>query len=815
MRRAVPIDRIDLSATTTGLSSVEAERRLGVYGANVIAEAPEAGFRQLALDTLKDPMLWFLVLVAGLFIATGDWREAVVLLVAIVPLSGMDAFLHWRTAASTKSLHSRLASTALVVRGGREHQIAAQNLVPGDLVLVRAGDYFPADGIVVLAEQAQVDESPLTGESLPITKSALASMPQRTAPLVEDKHWAFAGTKVLTGHLTLAVVFTGAETLYGEIITSVSTASHEQTPLQRAIARLVKKLLLVAAGFCVILAIARLLQGKGFVDALVSAATLAVAAIPEEFPVVFTFFLGVGVYRMARRNALVRRAVSVENIGRVTCICSDKTGTLTEGQLRLAHLIAVTGYEDADVRQTAAFASRRESMDPVDQTIMAAAANDTELPRLATFPFTESRRREAAAFDRDGTVLIASKGAPEVIFAMSGLSAAELTSQRDVVGRLAREGHKVLACAKMEMPAAQWQGVEPEAGYRLVGLIAFEDPARPEVPAAIKACRDAGIHVLMVTGDHPDTAGAIAREIGLGGDSPRVYSAEDEGFAAKSGDFYATVDVVARAMPTQKLAVVKALRARGDIVAVTGDGINDVPALQAADIGVAMGARGTRAARDAAAIVLSDDNFASVVAAVAEGRQLLENLRSSFKYLLMIHIPLVSTAALLPLFGLPLLYLPIHIVWLELLIHPTAMLAFQNRAAAHLTRQGQLGADLLERADLQLVITSGLLATAVVAGIFLSNYTSSEDVDKARTLAIATLLVSSALSAALLNGLRTHAARILLAVALGSVVLLTEIQPLARIMHLSAPSITGWLVVLGAAAASALIPFSAMWGYRR
>lgn len=810
MRRAVPTERVDLTIKANGLSQSEVERRLTVYGPNAIAEALESGFRQLALDTLKDPMLWFLLVAAGLFVATGEWREAIVLVVAIIPLTGMDAFLHWRTAASTKSLHSRLSATALVIRDGQQRQIPARELVPGDIAVVHAGDYFPADGIVVECKEAQCDESPLTGESLPIAKAPLDSLPQGAAPLVDGKHWGFAGTKVLTGHAVLAVASTGAETLYGEIIGSVTATSHAQTPLQQAIGRLVKRLLLIATGFCAILASARLAQGKGIVDAVVSAATLAVAAIPEEFPVVFTFFLGVGVYRMARRKALVRRAVSVENIGRVTCICSDKTGTLTEGQLRLAHVLPATGSDERDVRLTAGIASRHESMDPIDQAILEGAEGASESRRVATFPFTESRRRETTVIDQSGTVLVATKGAPEVIFAMTGLPISEIAAYREAVSRLAQEGHKVLACASSTVPATEWQGSEPEAGYRLIGLLAFEDPARPEVPAAIKACRAAGIHVLMVTGDHPDTAGAIAREIGLGGDSPQVYSAEDEDFASRTGDLFASIDVVARAMPSQKLAIVKALQARGAIVAVTGDGINDVPALQAADIGVAMGERGTRSAREVASIVLSDDNFASVVAAVAEGRQLLENLRRSFKYLLMVHIPLVTTAALLPLLGSPLLYLPIHIVWLELVIHPTAMLAFQEQAAARLSaQQGKVGADLLKRADWVEIGAVGFLTTVAVMTLFLWCGLPGEDLGAARALAIATLVISSALSAAMLNRLRTRAAWITLVATLVSAVLLTEVPVLAQVLHLSPPSITGWLYVIAAAAGSALLPVAA------
>lgn len=796
MRRALPRERIDFAAFDSGLPTSEAIRRAEKYGQNIIAKARQAGIARLAVETLRDPMLWFLFCVAILYALTGEWQESLVLLVAILPLTGMDAYLHWRTAAATKTLQGHLSSTVRVMRDGQRQNLASTQLVPGDILIVEAGESIGADGIVVAVRDAQVDESPLTGESLPVRKDPLTTMPRGSAPPIDGRYWAFAGTKVLTGEIKLAVVFTGAETVYGEIIQSVVASSHEQTPLQRAIALLVKRLIVVASVFCLMLGFARLLQGKGLVDALVSSATLALAAIPEEFPVVFTFFLGVGVFRMARRKALVRRAVSVENIGRVTCICSDKTGTLTEGRLRLAHLFATDQQREIQLRQIAVLASRADSLDPVDQTILEEFGNGDVANRLATFPFTEVRRREVSATKQNDTVLIAAKGAPEMIFSICDLSKEQVDKHREMLHRLARDGHKVLACASLTLPVNAWQGEEPVSGFDLVGLLAFEDPARAAVPAAIKACQDADIHVLMITGDHPDTARAIACEIGLGDREPRVYSAEDPDFSNKTGDFFVTMDVVARAMPAQKLAIVKALRARGEVVAVTGDGINDVPALQTADIGIAMGERGTKSAREVAAIVLVDDNFANVAAAIAEGRQLLENLRRSFQYLIVVHIPLVVTAAVLPLWGMSLLYLPIHIVWIELVIHPTAMLAFQEPANAHLrARARDLGASLLSAREWLCGSLVGLALSMAISGFFLLGHTFGLATNHARSLAIATLLLGSGGAAAMSNGLRTAAARTMLALTVLSVALFTEVPALSRVFHLSVMSWHEWLLV--------------------
>lgn len=737
----------------------------------------------------------------------GEYRDALILALAIVPLTGMDIFLHWRTAASTKDLQSRLTATATVIRDGRTKDLPSSELVPGDLVRVRPGEFIPADGLIVVAKEAQVDESSLTGESLPLRKSRLESLPLGAEPSINSEHWGWAGTKLLAGELSVKLVFTGAETYYGEVISSVSSSAHEKTPLQKAIMLLVKRLLIAAALLCLALASTRLMQGKGFIDALISALTLAVAAIPEEFPLVFAFFLGVGVYRMARRKALVRRAVSVENLGRVTCICTDKTGTLTEGQLRLAHMRVAEGFSESDLLRAAVLSSRGESQDPIDQAILSRGAEaESQNTRVAVFPFTEARRREVSICTKDDeTLLVAMKGAPETIFARINVSSESLIPYQRYVAKLAGEGHKLIACALAEVRKSEWHGEEPEHGFQLIGLLAFEDPVRDGVQAAIKACQEARIHVLMITGDHPDTAAAIARDIGLAA-QPRVYCGDHEGLEQKDGAFFMSMDVIARVLPAQKLAVVSALKASGQLVVVTGDGINDVPALQAADIGVAMGERGTRSAREVASVVLSDDNFSTIVVAVAEGRQLLENLRLSFMYLLTIHIPLVLTAAFLPILGFPLVYLPIHIVWLELVIHPTAILAFQNNPRDELAEINQQPSPtILAKADWWATITSGITTAMVITILYLVGLAKSEEY--ARTLTIVTLLFANAISAALLSRMQTPAAWAVVTLTALSMVVITEIPAFYSAMHLVPLALEEWLLTGVTAVLAVYLPY--------
>jgi Ca2+-transporting ATPase len=807
--RAVPTDRLPPGAGEgAGLDTEEVGERRRRFGPNAIVERASSPWLDLARDTARDPMIWFLAAAAALYAVVGQRTEAVTLLVALLPLVGMDVVLHRRTQASTEGLRGRLATRATAVRDGHPVEIPSADVVPGDLLLVTAGQPVPADGIVTAGADLQVDESTLTGEAYPVGKRPLADWPAAGAPpMVASPHWVFAGTRLLTGHAAVRVVFTGAETLYGDIVRSAVRATHEGTPLQRAIQRLVALLLAAGGVACLLLGAVRLLQGHGWVDAVLSAVTLAAAALPEEFPVVFTVFLGVGVYRLARRQALVRRAVSVENIGRVTCICTDKTGTITENRLRLARLVPADPAGDARLLELAALASRPDAGDPLDVAIAEAVARRgmaVEAAALARFPFTEMRARETVIVRDAAGAIAVSKGAAERLLAAVALSPDARRTWSDRIAALAADGYKVLACA--------WRPCEPVAeepldGYQLAGLLAFDDPVRDGVAEAVTHCRDAAIHTVVVTGDHPLTAGAVARAIGLGAGTPVVVSGDEmEELAARGGAALAAVDVVARATPAQKLTLVRALQEGGEIVAVTGDGVNDVPALRAADVGIAMGERGTRPAREAAAIVLLDDNFRTVVQAIAEGRQLFRNLRASFAYLIMIHVPFVAAAAALPLAGYPLLFLPVHVVWLELMIHPTAMLAFQQPPRPPRAMPAGQGRRLrlFSPAQWALMAGVGLLETAVVAAGYLYSAADGGGAAHGRAVALAALALASAAITAGLSRLRTRASQAVTVATIGVTAALVQTPALAAVLEVTPLHLDDWAIVSAGAAAGLL-----------
>lgn len=806
-RRSLPLERLAvLGPGAEGLSTAQVEFQRA-YGFNDIVLQAGSGWMAVARDTARDPMLWFLVLTAGLFGLLGQMTEALTLLVALAPLLGMDAYLHRRTSASSAGLASRLAGVARVSRDGQWHEIPSRELVPGDLVEVSPGEYFPADGLLVSGTRLQVDESTLTGESLPVAKQVVDTAVPLPAS-VADEHWGTAGTRLLTGTARLRIVFIGGETRYGEIVRSATEGSHAATPLQQAIGQLVKVLIGLAVVICLALAAIRLWHGHGWIDAVLSAVTLAVAALPEEFPVVYTFFLGVGVFRLARRKALVRRAVAVENIGRVSCIVSDKTGTITAGSLVLAHRAPADSFDERSLLQVAAFAARPDSGDPLDQALHGAAGALPTLTRVADFPFTEARRRETLILRRDGEAATAfTKGAPETVLAMCEPSQPDRAAWLARVEDYARSGHKVIACARRDLSMGTAAVGEPQTGFQFAGLLAFEDPVRDGVRAAIADCMAAGMQVIMVTGDHPATAAAIAREIGLGGAEPRVVALAPDDDAGAVFRAHGAVHAVARATPPQKLALVQALQAQGELVAVTGDGVNDVPALRAADIGVAMGERGTRSAREVAPVVLLDDNFRTIVDAVAEGRQLFLNLRLAFAYLLLVHLPLVIGAAAIPLMDLPLLFLPVHIVWLELVIHPTAMLAFQDlpRAGPLAPVQRHRRARFFSARAWSAIAVAGTLASVAVVWSYLHALGADRDVEHARAMALSVLLVASAGITAGLTKLRQTTARWLVFATLASLGALVQIATLSRLLNLRPLHGADWALVAAAFGASVAI----------
>lgn len=787
-----------------GLSISEVKAQGLRFGANDIVEVAGNPWIELFQDTAKDPMIWFLIGIGSVFFLTGEVADGITLFLAVFPLLFMDAFLHWRTRASTALLKGQMSSRIKVRRDSRDVEIDSREIVPGDLLVVGEGILLPADGVFEVSRDIQMDESALTGESLPIKKKQieldLFSLSSHREVKVPAHTLGYAGTRILAGSGLVRVILTGSQTSYGEIVQSVSRMPHERTPLQKSMNRLIQILIIAAAFLCGLLALVRVYQGHGWLDALLSAATLAVAAIPEEFSVVFTFFLGVGIYRLAKRRALVRRAVSVENIGRITQICTDKTGTITAGRLTLTHLDAVSG--NTDILLSAAFVASSSSIDPLDLAIHEVVREKgIPLPiRLKAIPFTEDRKRETGFVRQsDNSIMAYMKGAPENILAMSVVTPENREYWGKRITEWAKTGHKVIGIATKQQVLLDQEN-EPDSGFEFCGLLAFEDPPRPEVAGAMSYCRQSGIRVLMLTGDHPETAAAIAKDAGLTLGTPIVVSAEDDpakfelDWLNQNPKFLKGIDVVARCTPMQKYRIVMALKLAGEIVAVTGDGVNDVPALKAADIGIAMGERGTRSAKEVSSIILADDNFSTIVNAIREGRQLFRNLAMSFEYLLLIHIPLVLGAAIVPLIGYPLVYLPVHIVWLELVIHPTALFAFQTVASANHDEVSNRKF-FFSPYQILTICFIGIVLSFALGWVFLSRLSDYASPEQARSMAMALLTSWSAGITFYLPCFRSQVANILSCVTVLSSVALIQCSDHLEFLHLVPLRFSDWLVI--------------------
>ncbi|MGE3608278.1 MAG: cation-translocating P-type ATPase [Bacteriovoracaceae bacterium] len=765
----------NLKLNDSGLNDQEVNEQTKNFGQNEIIKLSQKTWYQIFFETLKDPMIWFLAIIGIIYLFLGNQTEALTLFIAILPLLLMDLFLHWRTEASTASLSTQLSTTTYVIRDQKRLQIPSVEIVPGDLVILNPGDYIPADGLFQKCENLQVDESLITGESLPIFKHFTNQSLDATELIIKPDNWGQAGTRVLSGNGLMRIIFTSASTTYGQIVRSISQVPSEKTPLQKGIETLVKYLIFISLLACFLLAGVRIYQGYPWIDAIVAALVLALAAVPEEFPVVFTFYLGVGVYRLAKKKTLVRRAVSVENIGRVNIICTDKTGTITKGELKLTHIFPEKNLEEKELLQIAAMASDPNNPDPIDVILR---KDHTDLaPIQKLFPFTEDRRRETAIINQ----VAYTKGSPETIISMCKGQLQDWLEKTQV---LASEGHKVIACARREVSEL----TEPMDSFEFCGLLAFEDPARDGVKESIEYCNQNQIKVLMLTGDHPATAMAIAKEVSLGSETPKVMTGKEQ-FTLNE---LLETDVIARCTPLQKLNIVMMLKKSGAIIAVTGDGVNDVPALKAADIGIAMGERGTQSAKEVASMILVDDNFKTIVSSIQEGRQLTENLRMSFLYLLLIHLPFVATAAIIPLLGYPLLYLPIHIVWLELIIHPSCMLAFQQNSSKKHQAQGAL----LSLKDFKALSFLGLIMTIFITTSFHLAIKKNLGIEHARSIALGILIFWSAGIVISLNSFKGRIAWLISLLTMLSFFIMTQIPGLAKVTHLSTPDYTDWIIIL-------------------
>ncbi len=696
------------SAPNAGLPTSEAVRRLTVHGRNEIREQARRGAWRMLLAQFTDFMILLLIVAAVISGIIGEPEDAAAI-VAIVILNAIVGFVQeYRAEKALQALKQLAALKAKVVRDGYAATVPANELVPGDLVLLEAGSVVPADVRIVEAAQLRIEEAALTGESQPVEKRT-RELAESDVPLGDRINMAYSGTVVTYGRGRSFVVATGMDTELGRIARLLATTEEVRTPLQKRLGRFGRQLSLAAIAICGVVFLLGILRGESAVLMFLTAVSLAVAAVPEALPAVITIALALGAQRMVKKNALIRRLPAVETLGSVTYICSDKTGTLTQNKMH-ADAFFVDGQTHAALPESAQLQhepwasfvlalalSNDASRDPKgdvlgDPTEIALynAARDAgrdketlekEAPRIAELPF-DSERKSMTTFHhlrKTDRVVAFTKGAPERVvercatsLRATGRAPIDAPSLIEQAERMAGNGLRVLAIARREWPAVPGDltpaTVERELTF--VGFVGLIDPPRPEVERAVAQCREAGMTAVMITGDHPLTARAIAIRLGIADeDDDRLITGRelgqlsDQEFAVRAAD----LRVYARVNPEQKIRIVRALQSRGEFVAMTGDGVNDAPALKSADIGVAMGKIGTDVAREASHMVLLDDNFASIVAAVGEGRRIYENIRKFIKFVLAGNTGEIVTLLVAPILGLPIPLLPIQILWVNLI----------------------------------------------------------------------------------------------------------------------------------------------------
>ncbi len=685
-----------------GLSEIEARERLAREGPNELPVSRPRSVLRLLGEVVSEPMFLLLVACGAIYMVLGDRNEALMLLGFVFVVMGITFVQQRRTERSLEALRDLSSPQALVVREGRPRKVAGRELVCGDIVLLAEGDRVPADMDLVEASNLTVDESMLTGESVPVSKlTPCAANGGAANPPAEGETRVFSGTLVTQGTARGCIMATGERSALGRIGRSLEGLGGENTPIQQETRLVVKRVAIVGLALAMGLAIAYWLSTGDWLHGLLAGLTLAMAVLPEELPVVLTLFLSLGAWRLAREKVLARSVPAVELLGATTVLCVDKTGTLTANQMAVRRLWSQAASYDSlkagatplpedlhNVLEFAVLASHRRAFDPMETAIgdcgkrlLAATEHlHSDWTLVDDYPLSRKMLAMSRVWQSPDSRerMIAAKGAPEAIIDLCHMDAVHHAAVAAQAAAMAGDGLRVLGVARSSFEAGQLPRNQHDFDFEFLGLIALEDPVRSDVPLAIAECRAAGIRVVMITGDHPATAVSIARQAGLTAEGRVMTGTELSALSEQDlSRRLADTQIFCRVQPEQKLRLVQAFRARGDVVAMTGDGVNDAPALKAAHIGVAMGARGTDVAREAAALVLLNDDFASLVTAVRYGRRVFANLRKAIVFLVAVHVPIVGLSILPVLLGWPMLLMPVHILFLQLIIDPACSVVFE------------------------------------------------------------------------------------------------------------------------------------------
>lgn len=743
-----------------GLTTQQANALIEKYGFNELPSAQPKTIWKIALEVLKEPMFILLISCGVLYILLGDYKEGVVLSSSIFLIIGITFYQHNKTERALEALKKLSSPRALVIRDGIEQRIAGREVVIDDIIILNEGDRVPADAVLMEVNNLTIDESILTGESVPVKKS-----PADNTVVEDHSNLVYSSTLVVQGRGIAKVTHTGSKTEFGKIGSSLQNIKEEATRLQSEMKVLIRNLSIIGVFACVLVVLLFYYTRGNIIRALLTGLSSAMSILPEEFPVVLTIFLALGAWRLSKKNVLTRKPAAIETLGSATVLCSDKTGTITQNKMEVVCLyngkdkiVKDTFHLDKELFSAVATAgsraSQKKSIDPMEIAIHSNYNNFVEDKAdeilVKEYPLSKELLAMTMVLKNTETdeLSVSCKGAPETIFKLCKMADAEIEQHKAVLNEMAASGLRVLGVANAIVEENNLPHAQHDFDFKFLGLIGLEDAIRPEVPNAVKECLEAGVRVVMITGDFPVTAKSIARQIGLDAEGKimtgkEINELKDEELKAR----IKTITVFARVVPEQKLRIVQALKANGEIVAMTGDGVNDAPALKAANIGIAMGGKGTDVAREASSLVLLDDNFASIVGAIRLGRKIFDNLQKSMSYILAVHIPIIGLA-LLPAFNnkLPIFLLPLHIVFLELIIDPICSIAFESeqeergimkRPPRNATHKF-FGRDKIMRSLLE-----GLLLLAMVLIVYFSSLRDGHTEEEIRTIAFSALIIGN------------------------------------------------------------------------
>jgi len=760
---------INIPEKLTGLSSSQVTEKIRTEGLNILPSSKPKNIFTLALGVIKEPMFILLVACGSLYLVLGQLQEGLMLLGFVFVIMGIEFFQEKKTEKALDALKDMASPRALVIRNGVEVRIAGVEVVTDDLIVLQEGDRVPADATVIQSVNLLADESLLTGESVSVHKSDWDGVLKITQPGGDDLPFVYSGSMIVQGNGIARVTSIGINTEIGKIGKALEGVKEEPTRLKKEMGSLVKKLTVIAAVLCLLVIVGYTLTRGNLIDGFLAGITLAMAVLPEEFPVILTVFMALGAWRMSKKKVLTRNPSAIETLGSATVLCTDKTGTLTQNKMTVSQLFNGTAFytvekgkdlkeEFHEIMEYGILSSQTNPFDPMEQAIIRMGEMNLKgtehihksWEMIKEYSLSKQLMAMSRVFSEKSTKqkIIATKGSPEAIFELCHLDAAEKKRLSQAVEELAANGLRVLGVAKAGINAANLPEIQHDFKFDFIGLIGLSDPIRKNVKQAVAECYKAGIRVIMITGDYPVTAQHIALEIGLENPGQCMTGSELEVITdVELSKKIRNINVFARVIPEQKLKIVEALKRNGEIVAMTGDGVNDAPALKSANIGIAMGRKGTDVAREASSLVLMDDNFSSIVGAVRMGRRIFDNLQKSFGYIFAIHVP-IAGLSLLPILvsNLPIILWPVHIVFLELIIDPACSIIFEaEKEEANVMdrppkniNQPFFGAHKIIFSCLQ-----GVGILAVTIAIYFGCLYLGYDVREVRAMAFTTLIVSN------------------------------------------------------------------------